>query len=73
MPPWPECANRADQCPWPGVLLIKFEDGEGGFLQAHVCPLCVVKVKELLKEMAAVRSQDALRIAAEHDGGETGT
>lgn len=66
MAPWPACASAG--CRWPGILKFEFDDSQEGYVAAFVCPFCVGKVPELLREMAAARKAAAAEDLLRHGG-----
>jgi len=61
---WPACARNG--CPMPGVVRFEFtEDGET--YTALLCPICVLKAKELFAGVREIRRQD--RIGRRDPGG----
>jgi hypothetical protein len=61
----PPCSR--DGCPWPGVFGFEFTDDDGP-LTAFLCPACVPRAAELLREIAAFRKRQ--RLPFDGNGGE---
>jgi hypothetical protein len=53
----PSCSR--DGCPWPGLFRFEFTDDDGP-LTAFLCPACVPRAAELLREIAALRKRQRL-------------